>query len=240
MGNRASGKSSAANTITASQEVFGGESTTQCCKSEGTVEGRHITLIDTPGWGEWGLVEYKVVKDEVFRKCERVSGPIVYLLVIRPDIAFTNDDRQAVRENLQLFDDKVWNQTTVLFTHGDWLGEMSLELYIESEGRALEWIVEKCGNRYHILNNKNTSNLTQVRELIEKIEEMLPLSYSAIGNRNEEPSEKASGVEAEAGQRVENQEDMDNWPYFEDRMWERATSKSMMNPPSSKYQSAVS
>uniref|UniRef100_A0A672PIA7 AIG1-type G domain-containing protein n=1 Tax=Sinocyclocheilus grahami TaxID=75366 RepID=A0A672PIA7_SINGR len=56
------------------------------------------------------------------------------------------------------------NHTIVLFTHGDSLLETSIEQHIESEGQDLQWLLDKCGNRYHVLNNQNRSDHTQIKE----------------------------------------------------------------------------
>lgn len=61
----------------------------------------------------------------------------------------------------------------VLFTYGDWLGDTSIEEYIESEGKIMGWIVDKCGKRYHVLNNVIKDDKSQVLELLQKVEEMV-------------------------------------------------------------------
>lgn len=65
----------------------------------------------------------------------------------------------------------IWDHMIVLFTFGDLLVEKSVELFIESEGDALQWVIEKCGNRYHVFNNMDKGDANQVNELFEKIEE---------------------------------------------------------------------
>ncbi|MEQ2165761.1 hypothetical protein GOODEAATRI_020512, partial [Goodea atripinnis] len=74
-------------------------------------------------------------------------------------------------QHMSLFREDVWKHTLVLFTREDWLGLKTVEERIESE-EGLQSIVNKCGNRYHVLNNMDQSNKTQVKELLEKIEEM--------------------------------------------------------------------
>ncbi|RVE69433.1 hypothetical protein OJAV_G00077580 [Oryzias javanicus] len=54
---------------------------------------------------------------------------------------------------------------------GDWLGVKTVEERIESE-KELQWLVNKCENRYHVLNNLERNNKEQVKVLLEKIDEM--------------------------------------------------------------------
>ncbi|KAL1246673.1 hypothetical protein QQF64_034396, partial [Cirrhinus molitorella] len=73
---------------------------------------------------------------------------------------------------------RVWSHTIVLFTGGDSLLDTSIEQHIESEGQDLQWLLDKCGNRYHVLNNQNRSDHTQIKELLEKIEETVAQNNS--------------------------------------------------------------
>ncbi|XP_049332414.1 uncharacterized protein LOC107197941 isoform X3 [Astyanax mexicanus] len=169
------GKSSAGNTILG-REAFEIKRTSQCVKREGEVAGRHITVVKAPGW--WrnlGVEEStKLVKEQIVLSVTLCPpGPHCLLLVIRVDAKFKSKQRKALEGHLKLFPETVWNHTLVLFTFGDCLRDTPIEKHIESEYNALQWLVEKCGNRYHVLNNMNRSDKTQVTELLEKIEKMV-------------------------------------------------------------------
>uniref|UniRef100_A0A8C8JK08 AIG1-type G domain-containing protein n=1 Tax=Oncorhynchus tshawytscha TaxID=74940 RepID=A0A8C8JK08_ONCTS len=170
-----SGKSSAGNTILG-REAFDLKTTAQCVKRQGEVAGRQVTVIDTPGWWKNLPVERtpELVKQEILLSVSLCPpGPHTFLLVISVGFLYTEEDRRAVEEHLTLLCETVWSHTIVLFTRGDCLGDTTIEQHIESEGEALKWLVDKCGNRYHILNNENRGDVTQVTELLEKIEEMV-------------------------------------------------------------------
>ncbi|KAI4897024.1 hypothetical protein NFI96_027875, partial [Prochilodus magdalenae] len=175
LGSRYAGKSSAGNTIL-NREEFELKRTAQCVKRQVEVAGRHITVVEAPGWWSDTPVEEstELLKQEIVLSVSLCPpGPHAVLLIIRVDCVLDRIDKSILEGYLNLLTDTVWSHTVVLFTCGDWLGDTPIEQLIESEGKDLQWLVEKCGNRYHVLNNKNRSDDTQVTELLEKIEEMV-------------------------------------------------------------------
>lgn len=175
LGYKRSGKRSSGNTML-------GKSSFDCKRSltsvirEGDVSGRHITVVNTPGRKRNYCSKYtpRLYKDEILLSPSHCPpGPHVFLLVIRVDVSFTEVYRKAVEEHVALLGLTIWDHMIVLFTFGDWLRDTSIELFIESEGEALQWIIEKCGNRYHVFNNKNIDDGSQVTELFDKIQEMV-------------------------------------------------------------------
>lgn len=169
----------------------------------GEVEGRLLTVVDTPGWWKRLPIEEmpEFSKQEILQSVSLTPpGPVSFLLLIRLDSSFQEEERRAVRDHIDLFGDTVWDQTMVLFTCGDWLGDRPIELYIESEGEALKWILEKCGNRYHILSNRNRRSSTQVTELLKKIEELVGENKAShavdIGNLKKKKTERSENIQA--------------------------------------------
>lgn len=176
LGAKGSGKTSTLNTILdrPGGQVLG--RTAQCMMGRGLVFGRQLTVVDTPGW--W--MNYFGDETSIFDRDQLIlslslcpPGPHVFLLTVRVDRAFTETYRRAVQEHLQLLGQLVWTRVILVFTFGDWLGGTTIEQCIESEGPPLTWLVESCGNRYHVVNNQTTGDGFQVRELILRIEEML-------------------------------------------------------------------
>ncbi|XP_069054540.1 uncharacterized protein [Lepisosteus oculatus] len=185
LGERWSGKSSAGNTILGREEFEMWRGPEECVKSQGEVAGRQITVVDTPGW-------YFSSEDDVENDCEQESpvqdtlelikkvfkpsgslcppGPHTFILVIH---LHTGTAWRSVKKKVKLFTERVLRHTIVLFTWEDTPRYTTIEQHIERGGEELQWLVEKCGNRYHVLNNKNRGDRTQVTELLEKIEDMV-------------------------------------------------------------------
>ncbi|XP_014881752.1 GTPase IMAP family member 8-like isoform X1 [Poecilia latipinna] len=142
--------------------------------SHGVVEGRWLTVVDSPGWFYVNILQETSEMDKLeiensVNLCP--PGPHAVLLVVPVMINADESYLRSVQEHMSLFREEIWKHTLVLFTYGDWLGVKTVEERIESD-EGLQWIVNKCENRYHVLNNKDHSDKTQVKELLEKIEEM--------------------------------------------------------------------
>ncbi|XP_047665320.1 uncharacterized protein LOC113650939 isoform X2 [Tachysurus fulvidraco] len=174
LGCKDSGKSSAGNTILG-QDVFDLQENVRCLKRHGDVAGRKITVVEAPGWCYDNPVEESTehLKEEIILSVSQCPpGPHAVLVVINVGKNFTENDKEILAGYLSLLGDNIWSHTIVLFTYGDSLGDTTIERHIESKGQALQWLVEKCGNRYHVFNN-NMDDDSQVAALLEKIEKTM-------------------------------------------------------------------
>lgn len=171
-------RSSAGNVILGEEafEVDDSRTTVRCAVGHAKVHGRQLTVVDTPGWYYNSLLENTSEMDKLEIRCSVYlcpSGPHAILLTVPIATAFDKSYQTAVEGHMRLLGENVWNHTIVLFTRGDWLGDTTIEERIETEEGRLEWLMEKCGYRYHVLNCKWHNNNTQVVELLEKIEKMV-------------------------------------------------------------------
>lgn len=172
LGMKTSGKSATGNNLLRK----GAFATCQnnCCQvEEEEVADRLITVIDTPGWSKSSECIKEMDKEIVRGLSVSPLGVHAVLLVVPSDLTFREAQQVALEEHMNLFDASIWKHTMVLFTYGDKLADKSIEEHIEREHRALRWLVDKCENKYHVVNNMKKSDMSQVTELFEKIEEMV-------------------------------------------------------------------
>ncbi|XP_026145359.1 uncharacterized protein LOC113119862 [Carassius auratus] len=208
MGSNAVGKTSVMNTIHNMKMTQEKSRTKECEMSVREIDKRKVILIDTPGWWPYASEQEtpESVKQEIMSSVTMCSpGPHAVLLVLQSGVAFTEAHRRSVKEHMELLGRSVWKYSIVVFTRGDWMGTPTIEEHIESEGKALQWLIDKCGNRYHVLNNVQQDDGTQVRELMEKVKIMARLNTVlpvAVGEALEEMEDKD---EEEANMRVEEQ-----------------------------------
>uniref|UniRef100_A0A671PY83 GTPase IMAP family member 8 n=1 Tax=Sinocyclocheilus anshuiensis TaxID=1608454 RepID=A0A671PY83_9TELE len=186
LGKAGSGKSSTGNTIlnlqhfkkSVSQDLV----TKTCEHQEVGTDEKMISVIDTPGLSDTTMSEQEV-KHEI-KKCVEKSlpGPHVFLLVIRLDMKFTEEDKNTVKWIQKNFREGAARYTIILFTHADHLRGKPLQEYIR-ESNDLQALVNECDGRFHSFNNNDTQNRSQVTELLEKIERMLEINGGQIDKR---------------------------------------------------------
>ncbi|KAM4714738.1 uncharacterized protein FYW61_019646 [Anableps anableps] len=177
LGRKGAGKSAAGNTLLGGVGGFeSGKPTEECVKRRADVVGRKVTVVDTPGW-EWYYPLNSTpnwVRRETLRSVTLCPpGPHAVLLVVRSCASITDSYIQEIEEHLEPLGREVWEHTLVLFTRGDELGLSTMEQRIQTSGSGLQRLLQKCSSRYHIVNNYNKGDGTQVKELIRKLEVMV-------------------------------------------------------------------
>ena len=171
LGWRWPGKSLTGNTILGREEFRLERAAEFCVKREAAVCGRQVIVVDTPGWfSSQTPVVYQQEMVSGISMCP--PGPHAFLLVI-PVGMFTEVDRACIEENLALLGEHVWRHTLVVFTWAEVLRDKPIERYIRREGKDLQWVVDKCNKRYHVINNYIFGEHPQLPALIKKIEKMV-------------------------------------------------------------------
>ncbi|XP_062341228.1 GTPase IMAP family member 7-like [Osmerus eperlanus] len=174
------GKSSSGNTIIGSP-VFQSDMklarVTQICEKEKTeVDGRPISVIDTPGLFETNRKEKEILREILKRVKLQEPGPHAFVVVV-PLGRLTMEDQETNLRIEAAFGPHVWDYTIVLFTYGDRLEGKSINDVIASSDSNLRDFIRKCSGGFLVFDNKNADKSgDQVSRLLEKIDTLVALN----------------------------------------------------------------
>nr|XP_055054779.1 GTPase IMAP family member 4-like [Misgurnus anguillicaudatus] len=175
LGSAGSEKSASVNIILNREEKIQTDTSTEIQQSEsrqGEVNGKQVTVVETPDWFCSGLSLEEVREDVSLCVHLSAPGPHAFLLII-PVQQSTGVERAMLEKTEEIFGKKCWRNTMILFTVTDEEQKKNIEDFVQSGNQEVQRLVEKCGNRFHCLNIHQSGDDSQISELLEKIEKMV-------------------------------------------------------------------
>uniref|UniRef100_A0A665WSH9 AIG1-type G domain-containing protein n=1 Tax=Echeneis naucrates TaxID=173247 RepID=A0A665WSH9_ECHNA len=182
LGKTGVGKSSLANSILGTNVFSFSDFEKSICQAKsGSVNGRHVTLVDTPGLISRDRSGEELKSEILGCISECAPGPHAFLIVLKVE-KMTEQEKAVITQICQYFSEDILKYATVVFTHGDQLTEgMKIEEFVDQSDDLRE-LIKKCSGRCCVVDNKYwknrqqdeyRTNQYQVAKLLDAIDEMI-------------------------------------------------------------------
>ncbi|MEQ2253565.1 hypothetical protein ILYODFUR_033496 [Ilyodon furcidens] len=195
-----------------------------CAKETAEVDGQMIAVIDTPGLFDTRFDDEKTAKD--LGQCISYSspGPHIFLVVVSLG-RFTAEEKQTVQKIQEVFGEAADRYSMVLFTHGDFLDDTTIEEFL-AESPELQELVGRCNNQYHVFNNKLIDKKPQVTSLLWKIRNIVEKNGgSHYTNEMFQEAERAIEEEKQCILKEEEEKIRRDKEEMERKIWEKYEEK---------------